>query len=251
MALTEQKRIETFSAEAQDPNDLVNNIGVDKAELDNINNQEAISLILNFLNSLKHFHEGTFRHSLRMAPKCLKLAEHFFPGNDQIKQELAIAALLHDCGKEEVGLKIVDKPGPLDQVEEGRMQEHPRIIFEKIKKYLPRIAQLILLHHPDERTSGDRRERSRNEKDRRQEDIAPEIERLAEMLRMVDIADVLLHGPQERKYMQQEGKIWNIQETKKELQGEFPHDSSRIVMKDYPSRKQAIDYLIKIEEGAV
>ncbi|MBV9417997.1 MAG: HD domain-containing protein [Solirubrobacterales bacterium] len=64
-------------------------------------------------------------------------------------RELRRAALLHDLGKLSISNRILDKPGPLTDIERTRFQEHPLLAGEILGR-VPRLRTLALVvsaHH--------------------------------------------------------------------------------------------------------
>ena len=64
-------------------------------------------------------------------------------------RELRRAALLHDLGKLSISNRILDKPGPLTDIERRRFQEHPLLAGEILGR-VPRLHTLALVvsaHH--------------------------------------------------------------------------------------------------------
>ena len=69
--------------------------------------------------------------------------------DDPALRELRRAALLHDLGKLSISNRVLDKPGPLTDVERTRFREHPRL-GEQILGRVPSFRTLALVvsaHH--------------------------------------------------------------------------------------------------------
>ena len=79
-----------------------------------------------WLDTVRGHHEGTFQHCLLVTGAAVAYARATgMPERDQLT--LIVAALLHDIGKAEMPLEILDKPGRLTDEEFAIIQTHPRI----------------------------------------------------------------------------------------------------------------------------
>ncbi|MCK4777649.1 MAG: HD domain-containing protein, partial [Actinomycetia bacterium] len=85
--------------------------------------------------------EGVVIHSLKLA-EVLNL-------NEEKKETIRIAGLLHDIGKIGIGEGILTKPGPLSSEERTLINTHPLIGANIIKtvKMLKPVVNIILSHH--------------------------------------------------------------------------------------------------------
>jgi putative nucleotidyltransferase with HDIG domain len=85
-----------------------------------------------WLDDVRRYHEGTFQHCLLVTGVAVGFAlELGFAGPDVAR--LGIAATLHDIGKAQIPLTILDKPERLNAREEARMRRHPMIGYELLK----------------------------------------------------------------------------------------------------------------------
>jgi putative nucleotidyltransferase with HDIG domain len=85
-----------------------------------------------WLDDVRRYHEGTFQHCLLVTGVAVGFAlELGFAGPDVAR--LGIAATLHDVGKAQIPLTVLDKPGRLDAGEEEMMRRHPVIGYELLK----------------------------------------------------------------------------------------------------------------------
>ena len=87
-------------------------------------------------------------HSERVSELSVLVAEELGVGYEE-RRITKYAALLHDVGKVGVPLCIINKPGPLDDAEFARMQEHPTIgvdILHDIDFLEPEI-DIVRYHH--------------------------------------------------------------------------------------------------------
>lgn len=93
----------------------------------------------------------TYSHALRVAQDVYEFAR--FSGlSDQMAQNLKMAAELHDIGKLDVDLEILEKPGRLTDDEFAQMKKHTdfgakRILDSGISHPLIDLARQIALYH--------------------------------------------------------------------------------------------------------
>ncbi|MDN5347988.1 MAG: hypothetical protein PWP65_1552 [Clostridia bacterium] len=93
-------------------------------------------------------HAYTGGHSQRVAAFAVSLGKELGLEPAEL-QRLEAAALLHDFGKIAVPRAILDKPGPLNDVEMARVREHPgytQMLLQKITS-LKDLAPIAALHH--------------------------------------------------------------------------------------------------------
>lgn len=76
------------------------------------------------LSVMKDFHEYTFYHSVNVAILSMLMGSKL-RFNEMLLHKTGVAALLHDIGKVEMPLDILDKPGKLDPEEFAYMKRHP------------------------------------------------------------------------------------------------------------------------------
>ena len=93
-------------------------------------------------------------HSERVSELSVHVAEELGVGYEE-RRITKYAALLHDVGKVGVPLCIINKPGPLDDDEFARMQQHPTIGAEILHDidFLAPAIDIVRYHHerPDGR----------------------------------------------------------------------------------------------------
>lgn len=105
--------------------------------------------MVNLLFTMQRVDDYTFHHSVNVAAvagligKWLKLPE-------EEQNELIQAGLLHDIGKSQVPLEILNKPGKLTAEEFKEIQKHPVYGYEMIKESADvssAIKQAVWQHH--------------------------------------------------------------------------------------------------------
>jgi HD-GYP domain-containing protein (c-di-GMP phosphodiesterase class II) len=66
----------------------------------------------------------------------------------RLMSDIADAARLHDIGKTQIDIEILNKPGPLDATEWTELMRHPQIGYDLIHgRVEPRVSRMILMHH--------------------------------------------------------------------------------------------------------
>ncbi|MGM0617323.1 MAG: HD-GYP domain-containing protein, partial [Actinomycetota bacterium] len=87
-------------------------------------------------------------HSERVSQLSVHVAEELGVGYEE-RRITKYAALLHDVGKVGVPLCIINKPGPLDDDEFAKMQEHPAIGVEILYDidFLEPAIDIVRYHH--------------------------------------------------------------------------------------------------------
>ena len=109
---------------------------------------QHMRLIEAFVSSMEakdHYTEG---HSRRVSALAVQIAKQLRFSNAKIKQ-IEIAALLHDIGKIGIEETILQKPNRLNLEEQKRIQEHPLIGVETVKRVgiSEEITEMIRHHH--------------------------------------------------------------------------------------------------------
>ena len=154
--------------------------------------------IQKYLIKLGKHHPPTLEHSLRVGLLCVDVAiEEGFKEKDI--RLIGYAGLLHDVGKSQIPLKILNKEGTLTSREREVMNNHPVAGFEDIKGFGNNIRIIVIGHHEYQiysypRNIGERRKepgRKNKDKDRRSSD--PQLERLTQILAGADLYDALRH----------------------------------------------------------
>ncbi len=86
-----------------------------------------------WLDTVRDHHEGTYQHCLLVAG----VAADFGLGlrfGAQDMERLGLAAMLHDIGKANIPLAVLDKPGRLNDDERKLIETHPAIGFDALDK---------------------------------------------------------------------------------------------------------------------
>ncbi|MFA9445089.1 HD-GYP domain-containing protein [Egicoccus sp. AB-alg6-2] len=105
-------------------------------------------LVRGFVKTIEIKDLYTRGHSERVAELSVHVAEELGVPYDQ-RRLTRYAALLHDVGKVGVPLCIINKPGPLDDDEFGRMKQHPSIGAEILHDidFLAPAIDIVRFHH--------------------------------------------------------------------------------------------------------
>ena len=101
------------------------------------------------MSQMRDISEYTFFHSVNVAIVSMLLGKRIGLSPSQVNR-LGVAAMLHDVGKAQIPLDILDKPAGLDPAERDIMQRHPveslRILSEQ-KEVHPSAVAVALQHH--------------------------------------------------------------------------------------------------------
>ena len=101
------------------------------------------------IKDLAHHDFYTYYHSVRVATYSAAIAISLGIKESDKITEMSLGALLHDIGKKNVDLEIVNKVGPLNEQEWQQMRAHPEngynLIEDAILTHVPR--EIILHHH--------------------------------------------------------------------------------------------------------
>ncbi|MBQ7678215.1 MAG: HD-GYP domain-containing protein, partial [Lachnospiraceae bacterium] len=99
--------------------------------------------------ALKISDEYTFKHSVDVASLAMIIGKKYGLKKNEIR-ELGIAGLLHDVGKSQIPLEILNKPGKLNDEEFHQMKYHSLFgykILEKSSGFSMAIKSGVLQHH--------------------------------------------------------------------------------------------------------
>jgi len=100
------------------------------------------------LARLKTKDDYTYMHSVAVCGLMVALARHMGLADDEVR-EAGLAGLLHDVGKMQMPLEVLNKPGALTDAEFDVMRSHPERGFELLKDgaKVPAVALDVCLHH--------------------------------------------------------------------------------------------------------
>lgn len=106
--------------------------------------------VISHLSSIRTTDDYTFRHSLNVGIIAGVIGKWLdLRGRDL--RNLVLTGLLHDIGKTQISLEILNKPGPLTPEEFAVMQDHPSLGFELIKGAAVKLPDPVMLgvwqHH--------------------------------------------------------------------------------------------------------
>lgn len=121
--------------------------------VDDLLEQEEIHLDF---NTLRHYHNSTYEHSLNVAIAAVTCGIGMGLNNCQLR-ELALSAMFHDIGKECIPVEILDKPGPLTPDERAIINCHPVFGYEMLKErseFPSTVRVSILQHHENDDGTG-------------------------------------------------------------------------------------------------
>lgn len=97
--------------------------------------------ILNVLE-IKTFDTYTYSHSINVATLCTLIGLQLGYSLFSLK-ELALSGLMHDLGKLDIPLNIINKPAPLNSFEFDIMKKHPEFGVKKLQSSM-RISSTVL-----------------------------------------------------------------------------------------------------------
>lgn len=105
--------------------------------------EERVKILL---KELREHHHDTFLHSLRVCLLALDLGIE-----NRLEEEkleiLAYGSLLHDIGKKEIPLYLLEKPEKLAHHEKSHMEQHTRLGIKKIAHFEEDVKSLVISSH--------------------------------------------------------------------------------------------------------
>jgi putative nucleotidyltransferase with HDIG domain len=107
----------------------------------------ADEILIDFLD-LKDYDDYTYRHSLSVAVFSISIGRKLGYSTD-VLIDIATGALLHDIGKTEIPIEIINKPGRLTDGEYEIVRKHPDIAYKYLqgRKMPDAILKGIRSHH--------------------------------------------------------------------------------------------------------
>ena len=106
-------------------------------------------LVIDLINTVNLHQSHTCRHSLHVTCLATAFADRLGFG-EKDKNTIAIASMVHDIGKADVPLEILEKEGPLTEEERETIRFHPYIgrkYLERNNRWDPLILKLVYEHH--------------------------------------------------------------------------------------------------------
>lgn len=110
-----------------------------------VEKQKGGSYIHQYIQMLYRHDIRLFQHSSRVAELALQIGKQLKLSKGELKN-IVKAALLHDIGKTRIPLSILNKPGPLTEVQWETMKMHP-IWGAEIYQGNTIIQEGIITHH--------------------------------------------------------------------------------------------------------
>lgn len=108
------------------------------------------------LHDIRSFDSCTYEHSLRVMLMSISIGEKLSLSKDEL-HKLAMAALLHDVGKLDIPVSVLNKRGKLDTDERKLIEQHPMLGYKhaaELYDFDKYITDGILYHHEREDGSG-------------------------------------------------------------------------------------------------
>ena len=107
-----------------------------------------------FLSGLANHDYYTYYHSIRVASYATAIAIQMGLTSQSALKDIALGGIFHDIGKKDVPISVINKSGPLTEVEWAQMRAHPlngQILVKETS--LSHVSQEIIVHH-HERING-------------------------------------------------------------------------------------------------
>ncbi|MCB0352022.1 MAG: HD domain-containing protein [Bdellovibrionales bacterium] len=149
------------------------------------------SLVSEKFEKLRQYHPESAEHSFRVAERAIELALSLGFSGENLRV-LARGSLLHDLGKLDVPLEILDKPSRLTSAERAIIRTHPRKSFERLpEKDFSRERRIAVAHHEFQRDGYPRDNRKSYSCCEQRRTSDPLLHRLSEILAAADMYDAL------------------------------------------------------------
>ena len=110
-----------------------------------------------YLAKLSSHDPYTLQHSVGTSVNCIMLAKKIGITDPDELEQIGLAGLLHDVGKVKVKKEIINKEGPLDELEWEEMRQHAQEGYEIVKDHpelTERTKLAIWQHHEDKNGTG-------------------------------------------------------------------------------------------------
>jgi len=105
--------------------------------------------IADWVAAVRMHHNRTYQHCLLVTGTLLAFGHHFRLGQADLRR-LAVGGLLHDLGKADIPISILDKPAALDEEELAIMRTHPEAGIRRLANVpgaTAEVATYIRDHH--------------------------------------------------------------------------------------------------------
>jgi putative nucleotidyltransferase with HDIG domain len=105
--------------------------------------------LVRWIDTVRAHHSLTYQHCLLVTGVAVMFGQHLGFSSDD-RRKLALAGLLHDIGKANIPVKLLEKPGPLDADELILIRKHPQLGFaalQEIAELDPDMLDMVLHHH--------------------------------------------------------------------------------------------------------
>ena len=102
-----------------------------------------------WIQAVKEHHSQTFRHSLLVTGIAVSFGQHLGMNANDLRR-LSLGGMLHDIGKAAIPIDILEKPGPLTELETQTMREHAnfgRQILIQNGGFAPEMIDVVAHHH--------------------------------------------------------------------------------------------------------
>ena len=148
------------------------------------------------VNELSVYDQDTYDHSMNVCTLATTCGIGMGLGTEEL-QQLALAAMLHDVGKRNIPLEILNKAGKLNEHERAIMNEHPQMGYDLLyanNSVSAYVRAAILSHHENFDGSGYPNKL-----------VGESIPLLARIIHVADVYDALTRKrAYKEKYMQSE-----------------------------------------------
>lgn len=105
--------------------------------------------LVHCLDEVRKHHSQTYQHCLIVTTLAVSFGQYLGFRKTDVHR-LASAGLLHDIGKARIPLEILEKPGPLDELEMTVMRTHPELGLEALQDapgLQPEMLDMVVHHH--------------------------------------------------------------------------------------------------------
>jgi putative nucleotidyltransferase with HDIG domain len=107
---------------------------------------------IKYLSGLADHDYYTYFHSVRVASYAVAIAVQMGLNDAELLKSIALGGIFHDIGKKDVPVSVLNKAGPLTDLEWRMMRSHPTQGFSSIQEtILSHVPREIILHHHEKR----------------------------------------------------------------------------------------------------